>query len=139
MRDKIRGTFRHILHYAIALIAGMLVAMLVEGLGHQLYPVDGLVPGDKESIKKYLETAPLMAIVFVVIAHAIGSFAAGTTITLLEQSRAKFNVLVVGIIFMVLGVYNWISIPHPEWFKIADTIVYVPFAYLGYLVFRKKQ
>lgn len=47
--------------------------------------------------------------------------------------------LITGAVLMVGGIMNIIMIPyHPQWFIIADVFMYLPFAWIGYMVAKKK-
>ena len=124
--------------YLASLVAGSLAIFLVESLGHILYPLPpGVSMSDPSTLENYVITAPTLALLFPIIGHAIGSMISGMTMTLFTGRTALPNVLILALIWTGIGVYVAISMPHPEWFKVLDAVVYLPMTYLGYRLLRK--
>jgi hypothetical protein len=45
--------------------------------------------------------------------------------------------IIVGIVLLLSGLFNLLYLPHPLWFVVLNLILYVPAAYLGYLLVKK--
>lgn len=115
------------------LFAGSLVVFIVEKIGHTVYPLpEGIDPNNIEAFKEYAQTMPVGAMLFVILAWALGAFAAGIVTTLVGKESTKMFSLITGGILMLFGLINLIMIPHPVWFAILGMAVYLPFAYLGH-------
>lgn len=118
--------------------AGTIVIFLVERVGHSVYPPpDNIATMDIESIKAYIETSPIGALLFVALSQALGSFAAGIATTLAFKGKAKNLSIISGSVLMFFGFLNLFFIPHPAWFWVASLSVYIPFAILGNKLFSK--
>jgi hypothetical protein len=82
---------------------------------------------------------PIAAFIWILLGYAVSAFAGGLIATLISGRRKALPAIIVGAVLMVGGIMNLIMIPyHPVWFMIANLIVYLPFAWLGYFFIRKK-
>ncbi|TXF78884.1 hypothetical protein [Chryseobacterium sp.] len=110
---------RKILAVLAGLVATALVVGLVEQLGHYVYPLpSGADPNDPETFKKYAESAPFMAIFFVILAYAAGAFTGGFVSTKIANDGKKIYALIIGAVFLLISVYMMVIIPSPIWFWI---------------------
>ena len=122
----------------IGVILGMMGMMAMHYLSMVFYPLpEGVTMEDAEALNKYMEIAPLGAMLLVIVSHAMGAFIGALVATLLSQTSEwknsnpfKYQWLVIGLIFTVAGWYNLESLTHPDWFK-RDLLFYLPAAYLG--------
>lgn len=112
-------------------LGGMVVAATEWG-GSQLFPMPaGIDPMDPESLRADLDRMGPEHFIPVLVAHLLGALVGGLTAARIAGSRHLSIALIVGGIFLVFGVINLASIPHPLWFSIVDVLVYLPAAYLG--------
>lgn len=117
------------------MVIGSLAVALFEYLGHLALPLpEGISQDNKEVFLEWTKDIPLKYGLSVIFAHLMGPFFAGIFVTKLDRMGGKAMALIVGLIFTVVGVSNWLMIPSPTWFIIADTLVYVPFALLGWRI-----
>jgi len=121
---------RGILGVIGAVVAGTVVILLVEILGHRCYPFPpGVDPHNHESLQAYMKTAPLGAWLFVLAAYAGGSFVAGALASLI--GKRPWAALAAGGVLMALGLVNVLTLPHPAWFWVASLFIFLPAAGLG--------
>src|SRR5262245_47639143 len=93
---------RGILGTIVGVVAGTVVIMLLEMLGHAVYPFPaGLDPKDHAALTKFMMNAPIGAWCFVLAAYAAGSFTGGAVGTLI--GRKAWIGWVIGGLFMILG------------------------------------
>ena len=130
---------RNILAVVVGVVIGSFAIMIVEGFSHFLYPYpEGLDHSDQKAMAAYVATLPNAAILFVVLAHAVGAFVMAVVTTLIATSRQLLLSFVGGLVLMAGGVAMMFKIPHPDWFPFVDLLVYLPFAWFGsYLITRK--
>jgi uncharacterized protein YacL len=110
------------------------------------YPLpEGITMGDADALNKYMEIAPLGAMLLVIVSHAMGSFIGALVATLLSQvskwkntTPFKYQFLIIGLIFTYAGWDNLQELAHPDWFKI-DLLFYLPTAYLGHKLVAKRS
>ena len=119
-----------ILRKILAVIAGIIVCSIVVGLvqqlGHYLYPLpEGSDPNNPEAIKQYVETAPFMAIFFVIISYAVGAFSGGFISTIIAGDEKKIYAIIIGILFLATSIYMMTIIPSPIWFWILGILVWI--------------
>ena len=128
MSNSIKNT----LVVIISILAGGLFVFLAESLIHQWYPLPTNVdPDDMKSIKQYMPNAPVGSLALMVLTHAIAAFISGWLIAKFAKSNVQFLALITGMIWTLVGVTNIVMIPHPIWFSIADTCIYLPMTILG--------
>ena len=129
----------------IGVILGMMGMMAMHYLSMVFYPLpEGVTMEDAEALNKYIAIAPLVAMLLVIVSHAIGSFIGALVATLLSQvskwknsTAFKYQFLFIGLLFTYTGWYNLENLIHPDWFKI-DLLFYLPAAYLGYILVAKR-
>jgi uncharacterized protein YacL len=142
---KIKDMLRVITTTIIGVILGMMGMMAMHYLSMVFYPLpEGVTMEDAEALNKYMEIAPLGAMILVIVSHATGSFIGALSATLLSQvSKWKHSIpfqyqfLIIGLIFTYAGWLNLESLTPPDWFKI-DLLFYLPAAYFGYKLVAKK-
>ena len=70
----------------IGVILGMMGMMAMHYLSMVFYPLpEGVAMEDAEALNKYMEIAPLGAMILVIVSHAMGSFFGALSATLLSQ------------------------------------------------------
>lgn len=130
---------KKILAVLAGVLAGGLVIFLVERIAHSIYPPpEWLDPAKPETIARYVDEAPVATLLFVLLSWALGSLAGGITATLVCNDRKSVYALTAGTLLLLLGIVNLIMIPHPPWFMAVTVFVYIPPAWLGYRLVRKK-
>ena len=123
----------------LAVIAGIITSFIliaiVEYISALVYP---LPPGtdfkNVEAMKQLMQTLPVGALWFVVLAYTVGSFGGGLIAAIVAPSYKIRSGIIVGCVVMAGGIMNLIDIPHPLWFAVITLLVFVPFAYLGGLI-----
>ena len=114
------------------LVAGFIVISIVEGASSLIFPPPaGLDLNDQQALRDFIQGLPAGALLFVLLAHILGSFIAGFACVAVSGEGWRPGALVVGAIVLAGGVFNLVAIPHPVWFAIADVAIYIPAAYLG--------
>lgn len=123
---------KNILGVLAGIISAFILIFLVEKVGHSIFPVaENIDFGDKEAMKKIIDTMSFGALLTVIIAYAIGSFGGGFVCALIsENNKIRYSVIT-GIILLIFGLINLFMIPHPVWFMIVNVLVYIPFAFFG--------
>ncbi len=113
-----------------AIVIGGLSLGLIEWLGSKMYPAEnldiaGLSASEIETkLKMYLQNAPVGALLFVVLAHAVGAVVA-TVLGCLLGRGTKFPGFIAGGVLWGLTVLNLFSVPHPVWFMALDMAIVI--------------
>lgn len=119
----------------IGVVVGVIMIALLEYLSSFIYPFpEGLDVNNKEAFADFVKNKPLGAFLCILVVYNLASFVAGMVVTYLNQAEGRKNAIFVGLVLTAFGVMNMITIPHPVWFMIASTLIYVPSAMLGNLV-----
>jgi len=114
-------------------LVGGLVVALVEYLSSRRYPMpEGLDTTNKAALGAWISTLPLNAMIFVLVAHALGAGVGGAVCAMVMGEVWWVGPMIVGAMFEVGGIMNLVSVPgHPTWFAVVDVLLYFPCAWLG--------
>lgn len=126
---------QYVLPVVVGAMSGMMLITFGEMIIGKLYPVD---QHDADAIIKSIQTLPVNAFLLLIVNYMICSFLAGLISTFVAKRATARPAVVIGIVLTLAGLYNVIYLPHPLWFSIVSLLVYIPCAYFGYLVARKK-
>ncbi len=127
-----RAVIRSVLAVLVgAIVAGILIAV-VEAIGHLVYPPPpGINPTDPESLRTALELVPVGALVSVLFAWGIGTFAGSWLAARIAGRSGLAHGMVVGLLMLAAGVANILMDPHPLWFWFPGVAVFPLTAWLG--------
>jgi len=104
----------------------------MQSLGHFIYPPPAdLDLKNPEAMKNLIASAPVGALLLVVLAYAVGSFGGGWLAARLAPKSHILHGMIVGGLLMAAGIMNLLMLPHPLWFWIVSVAVYLPAAYAG--------
>jgi len=127
--------FRKILAAVAGIVSALAVFMVVEGLSKRLYPYPaGLDPQDHHAMAAYITKLPSTALLVVLLGWVAGSLICGFVIGVLSRSSAKTPSYIAGLFLTVSGIVNLFMFPHPIWFVIMGTTVFIPFTLLGHIM-----
>ena len=124
---------KNILFVLLAVVAGMLFLSLGHMVSNMILPPPaGMDVSNMESFKAnaHLLTSGHWALAL--LSHALGPLIGGAIIGRFAHNPHRPLVWIIGLAFLIAGVLNLYSIPHPLWFKIADIAMYIPMAFLGW-------
>ena len=118
---------RTILAVAAGVALGVVGIIVLQMVGHAIYPPPSIT--DSASYKIYFDTAPIGALLLVIIAHAAGAFAGGVTAIRIDRGK-KIAGGIVGIFFAFATIADLVNmlmmnvIP-PFWFVALDPLAVV--------------
>jgi 4-hydroxybenzoate polyprenyltransferase len=131
---------RSILAVVAGLVLGVVIIAAVEYMSHMVYPPPpGLDMKDPEAMKAMVANLPVGALLFLLLAWALGSFGGGWLAARLSQRLQTRHAMIVGALLMLAGIMNMIMIPHPAWLWVLGIAVYLPAAYLGARLVKVRQ
>lgn len=123
---------RNTLAVLAGIVTAFLVVMLVEMLGHRLFPVPaGLDFNDKAAMAAFVRTLPVGALLCVLLAWVSGSFSGAWLAARLAVSRRPLLSGVVGLFVLAASITNLMMLPHPLWFSITAVIAVPAAAWLA--------
>lgn len=122
---------KRVLSIILGLVTAVVVIMLVEGIGHKMFPVSPVDMNNPEALKAFMENLPTGAIAMVLVAWAVGSFAGGAIASLIDKVNAFRNSVVIGVVILILSIINLITIPSPIWMWAGAIILIIPSAVAG--------
>lgn len=114
------------------LVTAFALVYLVEKLGHSLYPPPtDLDFSDPDSVRPYIATLPIIALLFPMFAWFAGTFAGSIVASIIGDAKPWIYPSIVGGLIFSATVANLIAIPHPMWFSIISLIGIVASAWLS--------
>lgn len=129
---KMNNALKNALIVIVSISSGGFVIYLSQMLIKLWFPLPQDVDsGNMDSMKTYILNAPAGSLALVIVSHALASFVSGWLISNFARSNLSFLTLLVGLMWTLFGVVNIVLIPHPIWFSIADTCVFLPMTILG--------
>lgn len=113
-----------------AVVLGVLIAVIliiaIEALGHAVYPPpDGMDVTDREAIRAYVMGAPIAALLFVMAAWLVATFAGGLLACFIARETPLVYAAIVGGLVLLGTIINLLSIPHPLWFSITSLLAII--------------
>ena len=107
---------RAILAVMVGLIAGMIFNMAMVVLNTTLHPMpEGVDFNDAEGMKAYFATLPVIAFVLILVAHVGQAFVGGLVAAVIGRNATIAVAMTVGLLSMVGGILNMMSMPLPGW------------------------
>lgn len=107
----------------IAVVAGLAVAvitvMLVQKLGHHLYPPpEGMDPADQEFMKNYIASLPWGPLTFVIASYVLGTLAGGWVAAAMAGESPALFAGIIALLILAGAVSTMVMFPHPTWFMV---------------------
>ena len=114
-----------------AIVAGVLIA-IAESISVMTYPMPpGVDPHDHAAMREHIQSLPIGAFAFVLVAWSIGAFG-GSWVAARLAGRARLtHGLVVGGLFLCCGILTMLMIPHPWWMWVGGILALGGCSYLG--------
>lgn len=125
---------RNVLAVIAAWVAGSIANISLIMLGSLLVPFPaGVNVYDPESIKASAHLFEAKHFAFPFIGHAVGTLVGGLVVSLIGGSKRFVLALIIGVLFLLGGIYASLTIPGPAWFVALDLLVaYIPMALIGW-------
>ena len=123
---------KNILAVVLGWLLGSIVNMALVYAGHSVFPIEGVDPNDMEAMAEVMPTLSSEYFVFPFLAHALGTLVGAFIAAKIAATRKMTFALVIGVIFLLGGIWVSTMIPAPTWFTATDLIIaYIPMAWLG--------
>jgi hypothetical protein len=125
-----------LLRSVMAVVVGCLAAFFhigaIESLNYLIYPPpEGLDMAKPETLAAYMKVIPTGALLVVLLAWMVGTFAGSWITTRLAPVPKRNHGLVIGALFLLAAIGNMSAIPHPLWFWVVSLASFMPMSYLG--------
>ncbi len=131
---------KRIFSIVVALLVSMAIIMGFEQLGGLLFKTPAIDPKDNKTISDMMQHMPIAAFLWLLLGYAVSSFLGGLIATFISGRKQSQPAMIVGAFLLVGGIMNFIMIPyHPIWVMITAVLLFIPCAWLGYLVAKKKK
>jgi len=116
------------------------VILLLEAALQLVFAMPSASSGaDPAALDRAMRAIPIIALVGLLVAYMIGSFAGGMTAALVVDGRSNRPSVVTGILLTIVGAVTVFATYYPTWFRAASLLTYLPFSYLGCLAARGRK
>ncbi len=131
------------LRKVLSVIAGVATAfvllMLLESLLWMIFPPPpGTDIKSPESVRAIMQSMPFATFLLQMANYALISFAGGLVASLIAGRSVAMPALIVGVLVMASGIWDSAEVGCPLWFTVISALEFIPFAYAGFLLVRKK-
>lgn len=131
---------RKFLSIAVGILAGAIVIALVEMICQAIYPL----PQDMDisnplEMAEYVRVIPIGALLIVLLGWALGAIVSGLIASLIMKESKGISALICGAALLAMGIVNMMLIPHPIWFWFLGVLIFLPSAWVGFLLVDKKR
>lgn len=121
------------LRLIFAFLAGAVAMSLtvagIQAIGHQLWPLPaGIDPNSHAQMATIVESMPVAAKAWVVLAYAIATAVAVLVATAIARARWKGLGIALGSLMVALCLINLLMLPHPLWMAIVTLAIPLPIA-----------
>jgi len=132
MKSKTPPPVRSVIAVSAGLFVGGIATFGVEALGHIVVPPpQGLDVTDLAAVRAAMPTLPIAHFLPLLLAYLIGPTLGAALAARMSPSRPLVHAGFVGAFFLIGGVRNFMSIPHPAWFVALAIVAFVAAPVLG--------
>jgi hypothetical protein len=130
---------KRIFSVIIALVVSISLIGAFEYAGGFIFQHPAVDMKDPKTISNMMVSMPIAAFLWILLGYLVSSYVGGIIASFISGREKPQPALIVGAVLMAGGIMNLIMIPyHPIWFMVANVIVYIPFAWFGYLTVKAK-
>ena len=126
----------------LGIIISILIIHIMQFINVALYPIgDSIMEFDRSVYADFVKENPLF-LIGILFSNLTGSFVGGAIARLTHPTVTMLMAGWVGLILMLLDLYNLITVDYPLWFWLLSIIIYIPAAWSGALAvayFQTKQ
>jgi hypothetical protein len=126
----------------IGIAVGAITAMILIAVGEMVidkqFPHPPIDVKDKAAVAAMMSHMPMNFFLALIANYAFASLVGGVVATLVSGRSTNNPPVVTGLLLMLAGIVNLVMLPHPFWFGVASSLVYIPFALLGFMVAKRK-
>lgn len=132
--DRTMG--RTLLGMLAGVIVGMLTISAIHAIGHAVYPPPaGIDPGNPDDLQAWVAAAPTGALVFVLAAWLVGTFA-GASVGARIAKHARAAAFLVALVVMAGVGAMIVKVPqHPQWLTALGFMLPLPIAWVAARLF----
>lgn len=114
---------RNVFAVVFGVVTAVILIMIIETAGHSVYPpASDIDLQDMQAMAKYVDTLPIGALLFVMLAWVAGTFGGGLVACFIARNRTMVFASIVGGMVLFATIYTLTTIPHPMWFSITSVI-----------------
>ncbi len=132
-QNKMNPILKNILAVVAGIVVGSLVNMGILMISGSIAPLpEGVDPNNIDSINANIHLYEGIHFLFPFLAHALGTLAGAYLTARIAANNKMKLALVIGVFFILGGIYAAYLIKAPLWFEIMDiALAYIPMAWLG--------
>ena len=123
---------RSILGIVLGIVLAMVVIFAIQGVGMLVYtPPAGMDWQDRQAMAAHIANMSPGQFAFLLASYALGTLAGAWLVATVARRRPVLHGLVLGGFFLLGNIVNLSSLPHPLWFVVVTTLLFLPLAVAG--------
>lgn len=130
--------FKNRFGIAAGAIGAMVVMGIMEVIIDKNFPHPPYNMKDTAATEAIIRNLPASFFFAMLANYAVASLLGGIIASLVSGRQSNNPAFITGLLLMLAGLVNLITIYHPLWFSIISTLLYIPFAYLGFILVKRK-
>jgi len=131
--QNVNPILRNILAVIAGFVAGQIVNMsIIVNSGFVIAPPEGAIMTTTEGVKEAMARFEAKHFLMPFLAHALGTLTGGCVAALIAASHKMLFALVIGGLFLALGITMISMVGGPAWFITCDLgLAFLPMAWIG--------
>ena len=130
---------RNIIAVLSGVVAGALLITLSQFLNSRLFPLPaGTNPNDEASLVAAVQQMPTGAFLGLIIGYFVGTTAGCYTALRLAADNPIARARMVALVFVIGGVLNFRTIPHPTWVVLGSFAAFIVAPFVAGILVRKE-
>ena len=123
----------------LGIIISILIIFIMQFINMALYPIeDTIVEFDQSIYSDFVNNNPIF-LLGILFSNLTGSFVGGAIARLTHHTVTVLMAGWVGVVLLVLDIYNLISVDYPFWFWLLSIIIYIPASWMGAFAVKQLQ
>ncbi|MBD3669754.1 MAG: hypothetical protein HUJ29_03190 [Gammaproteobacteria bacterium] len=122
---------RKVLAAVAGIVTAFIIVGLIESLGHIIYaPPAELDYTNSEELNAYIDSLPVGALLFPLLAWVVASFVGGLVACYISKEKPFLYASLVGGIILLATIANLLMIQHPAWFAVVSVLALILTMYI---------
>jgi len=129
---------RQVLAVVAGAVLAVVIIMLFQAVNSQIFPMPAPVGRmSPEDLKAWIASLPTAAFLVVLLGYGVASCAGAAVAARLGGERGGRAAGAVGAFLLAASLMNLVGLPHPAWFWVANLLLLMGGAWLGFKLGRR--
>ena len=121
----------------IGLATAVITIMIIQAIGHMVYPPPDIEPTDTAAFRDYINNMSPAEFIFVLSSYFIGTFDGVFLACLIARMKYHVFAIVIGTMVLAATIATLIWIPHPMWFSLTAVLGIIASAAMAWFIAKR--